>query len=525
MKILALALALSTGFVFQPMLGALSAPLDQSPMARGIVFDDANRNGRLDSGERGIQGVRVSNQEIFATTDRDGRWSLPHDDDTTFFVVKPRGWMTPLNKEKLPQFYYTHKPEGSPELRFGGVKPTGPLPESIHFPLHRQKEPDEFKAIFFGDTQSRNLKEIDYLVQGLITKMSTDGAMFGVTLGDILFDNLAIFQEHNEAVALLGIPWYNVLGNHDINFDATSDELSDETFERYYGPNYYSFEYGKAHFVVLDNVDWQHGSTREDGRGRYVSALGEKQFAWLRENLRQVPKDRLVVLMMHIPIQQTKEKVEIMRMLSERPYTLSVSAHTHTHEHQFLGPEHGHAGPKPHHHVINVTACGSWWRGAPDQFGIPHSTMRDGAPRGYSIFSFDGNQYTIQFRAANRPASYQMEIHAPGEIASSEAVGIEILANVFAGSSKNKVELKVGEKGTWVPMTKVDRPDPAYQAMVARDQALERPYMPLPAAENSTHLWSGRLPAGIAPGYHPIHVRSTDMFGQVTMGSRGILVR
>ena len=43
--------------------------------------------------------------------------------------------------------------------------------------------------------------------------------------------------------------------------------------------------------------------------------------------------------------------------------------------------------------------------GAPDERGIPHTTMRDGAPNGYSIFTFDGHKYDIEFRAAAPPAT------------------------------------------------------------------------------------------------------------------------
>ncbi|MFO0892090.1 MAG: calcineurin-like phosphoesterase C-terminal domain-containing protein [Isosphaeraceae bacterium] len=37
----------------------------------------------------------------------------------------------------------------------------------------------------------------------------------------------------------------------------------------------------------------------------------------------------------------------------------------------------------------------------------PHTTMGD-APNGYSIFTFDGNHYEIEFRPASRPKDYQM---------------------------------------------------------------------------------------------------------------------
>lgn len=139
-------------------------------LARGVVFEDLNRNGRRDAHERGLPGITVSNQDDFAVTNARGEWTLSYSDDTIFYVQKPRGYMTPVDDRMLPKFYYIHKPAGSPELRYGGVKPTGPLPASIDFPLYRSNEPEKFKALFFGDTQSRNLRELKYLTDDLITR-------------------------------------------------------------------------------------------------------------------------------------------------------------------------------------------------------------------------------------------------------------------------------------------------------------------------------------------------------------------
>ena len=144
--------------------------------------------------------------------------------------------MTPLNDHLLPRFHYVHKPNGSPPSRYAGTKPTGPLPKSIDFPLHKQEEPGKFRAIFFGDPQPRNQKEIDYIANDVVAELAGTDAKFGVTLGDIMFDNLDLFGSLNGSIALIGIPWFNVIGNHDLNFEAKVDHLSDETFERVYGP-------------------------------------------------------------------------------------------------------------------------------------------------------------------------------------------------------------------------------------------------------------------------------------------------
>ncbi len=107
--------------------------------ASGVVYEDLNNNRRRDPGEPGLPGIRVSNGEAIVLTDETGKYTVPVDDDEILFVIKPRDWVTPLNDDNLPQFHYIHKPAGSPvAFKFAGVEPTGPLPESVDFPLRRR---------------------------------------------------------------------------------------------------------------------------------------------------------------------------------------------------------------------------------------------------------------------------------------------------------------------------------------------------------------------------------------------------
>ncbi|HMO71740.1 MAG TPA: hypothetical protein PKC84_08900 [Paracoccaceae bacterium] len=83
------------------LLGILAPRPATALVARGVVFEDLNRNGVRDPGEPGLRGVRVSNQREIVLTDRAGRWELPATDDTVFFVIKPRGFMPPLSADRL----------------------------------------------------------------------------------------------------------------------------------------------------------------------------------------------------------------------------------------------------------------------------------------------------------------------------------------------------------------------------------------------------------------------------------------
>ncbi|MEX0728172.1 MAG: calcineurin-like phosphoesterase family protein [Planctomycetaceae bacterium] len=493
--------------------------------ARGVVFDDENGNQQFDAGETLLPNVRVSNGVDIVLTADDGRYELPVHDDTILFVIKPRGYRTPLSDDLLPQFYYIHKPAGSPDSKFPGVAPTGDLPPSVDFPLTAQDEPEQFQAILFGDTQSRNQQEVDYMAHDVIEEMIGIDAAFGVTLGDIVFNDLSVMEPHNRTIALLGIPWYNVIGNHDINYDARDRHYANETFERVYGPSYYSFDYGPAHFLVLDDIKWH---LNDKGKWTYVGGFGADQIAFVKRDLELIPADQLVVLLMHIPLDDTEDQQAIYRLIEQRPFCISISGHTHFQEHRFITEADGWRGPQPHHHIVNVTVCGSWWSGTPDERGIPHTVMRDGAPNGYSLIAFDGRDYRIDYVPSGRPREYQMQIYAPEVVAAEALAETEILVNVFAGSERSKVEMRIGE-GAWQALTKMEVPDPAYEAVVAREAELlelkKEAWTALPKIMNSPHIWGGKLPDGIEPGTHAIEVRETDMFGAVHRARRVIRVR
>lgn len=78
---------------------------DSVQTATGYVFVDANKNGSRDPNERGLAGVRVSNGSDITRTDAKGQYRLPADDDTILFVIKPRGYRSPLSEDMLPRFY------------------------------------------------------------------------------------------------------------------------------------------------------------------------------------------------------------------------------------------------------------------------------------------------------------------------------------------------------------------------------------------------------------------------------------
>lgn len=407
----------------------------------GIVFHDLNRNGQQDSGEPGVAGVAVSNGFEVTSTDADGRYRLPAKaaglEAFTVFITKPAGYDVPVDADNVPQFFYNHKPSGSPPLRFGGLPPTGAQPEAINFPLVAGDNARTFKIAVSGDPQPYSNNEVGYVRDALANELSLrDDLAFVMIEGDIMGDDLGLYPRFKNIMKAAGIPQYYVPGNHDLDIDATDDTHSFDTFKREWGPTYYSFDMGLVHFVVLDNV--RYPCTPEDNRdGRhpmctdpanspaYNGVIDDAQLQWLANDLALVSPEKLIVLNMHMPLvsyitmgntqQQTDNAKALYELIGDRP-ALALSGHTHTLENfrpgeSYLGWQES-LGIKsvPFPHIVTGATSGSWWSGDFSEYNLPMSIQRLGAPRGYLILTFNGPFYSSAYKAANKGAEEQMSL-------------------------------------------------------------------------------------------------------------------
>lgn len=502
-----------------------SVPTLAQDVATGIVFHDANQNGQLDSGEKRLPDVAVSNGQEVVLADEKGRYNLPAGDDTILFVVKPDGYKFPLDDKNRPQFYYIHKPAGSPKLEYSGVDSTGPLPELINFGLIENKKTDNFKILVFGDPQPYNMQEIDYFDRDIVDELAdVEGYELGITLGDIVGDDLDLFKPYSNSVARIGLPWYNVYGNHDMNFDAESDSLADETFEATFGPPTYAFNKGKVHFIILDDVVYP----RKDGESGYIGGFTGKQLEFIKNDLKHVPNNHLIVLAFHIPLHipqretgnshfRMKDRQKLFELLSDYPHTLSLSAHTHVQQLQFLDGEQGWKGESPHLHYNVGTTSGDWWSGEPGEDNIPPTIMRDGTPNGYASIRFEGNDFTLNYKVAGADEDKKMNIWGPKVVPKREWFNADLYVNYFLGSDSTTVEYRVdGSDEQWREMQKMALGDPYITSLRDKwdnSETLIEGKRPNNAIASS-HLWKTRVPKNLPEGEHTITIRITEMFGR-----------
>ena len=518
--------------------------------AQGVVFEDAGGTGTRGAGSKGVGGVMVSNGREVVLTDADGRWRLPVAPGDSLFVVKPNGWMVPVDPiTGLPRFAYVYAPTGSPQtipFRFHGVPPSGPLPDSIDFLLRRQSESGRFDAVLFTDPQPESLAEVGFIRDDVVAQAVGTESAFGITTGDLMFDDLSFYDRYHRIIGTIGLPWFNVPGNHDINFDAPDNVHSRETFKRVFGARDYAFQHGGATFLMLDNVEY-HGTdpARPNGAGKYRGFFNARQLAFVRNVLAQVPADALVVACFHIPLRTVvgttpsfvaENAAEFLAAISTHANSISFAGHTHTNEHHYFGQADGFTGGLHHHHVL-AAVSGSWWSGPFDERGIPVALQTDGCPNGFHILTVDNGRASTRFVPAHDPNRGQIRLvldsqvhrdarevmreYRPGALLAGpiamEALGsTALVANFFDAGPNAVLEVAFGAGAPFRPMPRSDRIDPFVEEVYARNAATKKPWVqPGPSA----HLWQTRLPDELGRGTHRISVRGTDEFGRTHTAS------
>jgi hypothetical protein len=111
-------------------------------------------------------------------------------------------------------------------------------------------------------------------------------------------------------------------------------------------------------------------------------------------------------------------------------------------------------------------------------------------------------------------------------MAAGDLAKTEVFVNLFAGSERSRVFLRVDESGPWMAMTQVmGRYDPVYLALHQREAGPPpSPGRRLPNPTPCQHLWQAMLPTDIKPGAHTLHVRATDTFGRTHFDRRVIQI-
>lgn len=526
----------------------------------GAVFHDKDEDSTQDKGEKGVAGVQVSNGRDVVTTDGKGRYSIPAFEDMTVFVTQPAGYQVPVDENAIAQFSYNHLPEGSPDLKYGGLEPTGPLPEAVNFPLGKSKATGKAKQScpIASDTQAYNMTEMGYARDGAVADLMDrdDYASCGILmLGDNVGDDLSLNPALKDIYAAANGPVRLAPGNHDMDYDAADDSRALDTFRQDFGPGYFSYDVGQAHVVVLDSIVY-NGAKPDGKNGGYWEKIDDQQLAWLEADLAEVPKNKLVVVATHAPIVDHASVIvdnapALYDVLRGRN-AVTIGGHTHRLENLLPGDTRAEwqAGGVPeleHTQLVAGAVSGNWYSGGLDEQGLPYAFMTDGARPGVLTMELDGNEfserYTIRGESddlqlalgVNTPhwrewAAKQLEWRDGGKEGDAPALGDEgvvsaedlagdswLTANFYAGSSDADVEVSI-DGGAAVDAEHT-------QPMQGEALATGWEYSDTFAAtrnlltsggvtQSNAHLWRLPIPADLEAGTHTAEVTATDNRGR-----------
>jgi len=488
------------------LFAALSIPgvASAAGQCAGVVHDATTGAG--------IAGVQVSDGTQVVATDATGRYRMVRAPGREVFVIKPAGHAVPMRTNGMPDFWR----RDCGDFTLQRMAPGG----------------DTLHALLFGDPQVKSLRDVGYFARDIVAparQRAGGAAAFGISLGDIVNDVPALYPAVQAQTAKLGVPWLHAPGNHDVDADAKDDASSLRAFRAAFGPDTFAWEEALANVVVLDDIVAQPG-----GKPAYVGGLRADQFAFLEAWLPTLPRDRLLILAVHIPFFDTStvpgqetfrsaDRARLFALLRPFPHVLLLSAHTHNQRHYLHGAAEGWQGAAPLHEYNVGAACGAFWSGAPDAEGIPDATMSDGTPNGFATLDVHrGGTYALAWHPARDPADSALVLHAPKVLRRGAYPAWGVYANVFMGQGDTRVEYRV-DGGAWKPMVRVAQPDPRLVEENVRDDAATtlRGFDRSPEATPSTHLWRGALPTNLAVGAHRVDVRAFDPWrGEVTASTR-----
>lgn len=365
------------------------------------LADDTNLFGQItDQNGNPVSGVAVSDGRTVVTTDANGVYQMSRSKLSRYvFYTTPAGYEINRADDGYPLFYQTI--DQTQRVARNDFKLTALDAPETNFKLICIADPQCKTADNVSRYRSETVPDVEETAQGYL---DAGIPVYGVTLGDIIFDSPEIWEDMKATMENLNIPVFQTIGNHDHLQNVGSESEATENYEKYLGPRDYSFDRGDAHIVVMDNVIYKGGA----GGANYDGGITDAQLAWLEADLALVPKSKLVIFCAHIPFrdmndsenESQKNGQAVIDLLSEFAEAHLMIGHTHYNEnwvHQ--------AGGKSIVEHIHGAACGAWWAST---FCV------DGSPNGYAVYNVDGASIDgYYYKGTDRDDGLQMRAY-PG---------------------------------------------------------------------------------------------------------------
>ena len=411
-----------------------------------------------------IAGVAVSDGFSVVQTDNLGYYEIDILQDAWYIYISiPAEYKIPTNKYGLPCFF----------KRYPGFS------EWFNFTLERLPSGKETEFMLFGfaDPQVSKTTHIERFLKQPAPEIKRYSASlgkpcYGITLGDVISMgstdlSKTILPAMRDAMHInnMGMPVFQVMGNHDNCYMTSKHPVKganlreinlniQRMFEETFGPINYSFNRGDAHIVGMRNIQWKSGD--DCSTDNTSTSFTEEQYNWLKADLALVPKDKIVVLCVHIPLYNNGKigdgsyKQEVLSLLDEFAEAHILSGHLHyqrNYDHTLVSS----STHKIYEHAQAAMDGASW----------TSNINGDGVPNGYGVYHFDGNTikdwYYKGYPEGMNSRDYQIRLHRGNTITGAAISGTNnngtkgyyqfgygddiLLANVFNSDTSWKVEV------------------------------------------------------------------------------------
>lgn len=408
--------------------------IDFKPDAGTTVY------GIVSSAGVGVENVVVSDGAEVTVTNEKGIYQLKSAKKWGYvFISVPSGYEVP-SVGVLPQFHRA-------------LKNSADVVERADFKLEKVDGQDSYKIFMLGDMHLANrtgdLGQFAQFTSDLTDYMTRHKGekMYALTLGDMTWDlywysNSYYFPQYLNTVnsQIKNLQIFHTMGNHDNDFQTRSDYDAAVKYVDQICPTYYSFNIGKVHYVVMDDIDCSSydGSTSRN----YVKSLSAEQLDWLAKDLSHVDKTTPVVVAMHAQVfypttsgfKIDHDQVNTLRLFDILDgYTVRFVT-GHTHKLFNVTPDAPIVDGHNFREYNSGSVCASWWWSGNLTPGIHIGT--DGTPDGYGIWDVTGTDFQCLYKSTGWPEEYQFRSYDLNNVHFSMA-DVPLMPSDISASVKN----------------------------------------------------------------------------------------
>lgn len=408
--------------------------IDFKPDAGTTVY------GIVSSAGVGVENVVVSDGAEVTVTNEKGIYQLKSAKKWGYvFISVPSGYEVP-SVGVLPQFHRA-------------LKNSADVVERADFKLEKVDGQDSYKIFMLGDMHLANrtgdLGQFAQFTSDLTDYMTRHKGekMYALTLGDMTWDlywysNSYYFPQYLNTVnsQIKNLQIFHTMGNHDNDFQTRSDYDAAVKYVDQICPTYYSFNIGKVHYVVMDDIDCSSydGSTSRN----YVKSLSAEQLDWLAKDLSYVAKTTPVVVAMHVQVfypttsgfKIDHDPVNTLRLFDILDgYTVRFVT-GHTHKLFNVTPDAPIVDGHNFREYNSGSVCASWWWSGNLTPGIHIGT--DGTPGGYGIWDVTGTDFQCLYKSTGWPEEYQFRSYDLNNVHFSMA-DVPLMPSDISASVKN----------------------------------------------------------------------------------------